>query len=405
MSENESEYGYVTENRDIPTTGHLVLYSIVGGRVSYESFVEQATALGLSRNFVPSIRRLNLAFAVAKDNINQTSLSRLETAEGWDGVVDRKLKVIPLKIGREYVVQVESRGRMRGKNHVESVNMFRLEFSPPEDMDIHAWRDDFMNVVWGDEETERTTEDLIAELRACIEVSGYWDETDFDPVLYAQITAAVINEFLVTAVSVDGKMLRDKVLNVISKDLGGLPYRSGQGAWFIPKYGDDESYLETLENYSRLLNYFGNANALTGNPSESNWFGENGKPRNWHKVRTNLRIMGYIDNERQMEYLRQDIETNIGREIGEYQQKLMEVANSFNEDKIGEFEKKLDSIQGMRSSVRTRLANLTKLVGEVNLNTGVYNDIQQGIDEGVSRIRGVRSSVADRVLALSRIQE
>lgn len=405
MSENESEYGYVTENRDIPTKGHLVLYSVIGGRVSYASFAEQAIALGLSRSFVPSIRKLMYAFATAKDNINQTSLPRLETAEGWDGVVDRKLKVVPLRKGHEYVVQVENRGRMRGKNHVNSVNMFRLEFSPPEDMDINAWRDEYMNVVWNEGEAEKTAEELVEELRSCISVTSYWEDTDIDPILYARISAAVVEEFLVSAVSVDGKLLRDKVLKVISGELGGLPYRSGQGAWFIPKYNDDESYLETLESYSTLLDYFGSANSLTGNPSENNWFGSNGRPRDWHKARTNLRIMGYIDNERQMSYIRQDIQTNIGREIGEYQQKLMEVAASFNEDKIDEFEKKLDSIQGVRSSVRTRLSNLTKLVGEVDLNTEVYSDIQEGIDEGISRIRGVRSSVADRVLALSRIQE
>lgn len=429
MSVNKSEYGYVTENKDIPTTGHLILYSVIGGRVSYTSFVQQAIALGLPRSFVPSIRKLMYAFAMAKDNIGQTALPNLESADGWDGVVERKLKVVPLRKGHEYVVQIERRGRMRGKNHVDTVNVFRLEFTPPENMDINTWRDNYMNAVWNEaegvepecacnnadhvdsndecplNETDVSSEDMIAELRRCISVTNYWNENSFDPVLFARISQAVINEFLVSAVSVDGKLLRDKILSVISGELGGLPYRSGQGAWFIPKYNDDDSYLETLENYSRLLEYFGNANALTGTPSESNWFGEDGKPRDWHKAKTNLRIMGYIDNERQIEYLRQDIETNIGREIGEYQQRLMEVAGSFNEDKIEEFEEKLNSIQGMRSSLRTRLSNLTRLVGSVNLDTGLYSDVQSDLDSRLNRIRGVRSSVADRVLALSRIEE
>ena len=52
MSENESEYGYVTENSNIPTTGHLVLYSVTGGRVSYASFAEQAKELELPRHIV-----------------------------------------------------------------------------------------------------------------------------------------------------------------------------------------------------------------------------------------------------------------------------------------------------------------------------------------------------------------
>ena len=52
MSENESEYGYVTENSSIPTTGHLVLYSVTGGRVSYASFAEQAKALGFTNKLL-----------------------------------------------------------------------------------------------------------------------------------------------------------------------------------------------------------------------------------------------------------------------------------------------------------------------------------------------------------------
>jgi len=407
MSENESEYGYVTENRDIPTTGHLVLYSVIGGRVSYQSFVNLAQEVGLSRDLLPSIRKLYNAFAVAKDNINGMNLDVLQVAEGWDGMVGRKLKVIPLRIGYEYVVQVEMRGRMRGKNHVNTVNMFRLEFNPPEDMDVSTWRNNFMDVVWGEEieEDAKTAEELVSELRRCVTVTGYWEETNFDPILFARISQTLIEEFVISATSIDGKLLRDKVLSVLSRQLGGLPYRSGQGAWFIPKYNDDDSYLDVLENYSRLLDYFGNANSLSGNPSESNWFGEDGKPRDWHRPKTNLRIMGYIDNERQMGYLREDIETNIGREIGEYQQKLMEVAGGFNEDKIEQFEERLNAIQGMRSSLQTRLSNLTNLVGTVNLSTDIYSDIQSNLDSRLERIRAVRSSVADRLLSLSRIGE
>ena len=60
--------------------------------------------------------------------------------------------------------------------------------------------------------------------------------------------------------SIDQKMLRDKVVNVLTSELGGLPYRSGQGIYFIPKIGDDDDYLTTLTNYSTLLENFGSAN-------------------------------------------------------------------------------------------------------------------------------------------------
>jgi hypothetical protein len=409
MSENESEYGYVTENSNIPTTGHLVLYSVTGGRVSYASFAEQAKELELPRNFVPSLRKLFYAFANAKNNLDGLGLPSLEVSDDWDGVVDRKVKVLSLEKNREYVVQIESRGRARGKKHVSAQNMFRLEFTPPENFDVGLWSEDYMANIWKDDEEgeENSTEAAqasVSQIRECISVTPYWDDSEIDAALFARITASLMDEFETVATTIDAKMLRDKIVKVLQSELGGLPFRSGQGAWFIPKYNDDESYLETLENYSRLLASFGNANTLTRPTGSANWLGDDGKPRDWHRSSTNLRIMGYIDNERQMSYLRRDIETNLGREIGEYQHKLMEVANNFNDEKIEQFEERLNAISGLRSGLASRLANLTAMVGEVNLNTDMFSDVQEGLAAGTSRIRSVRSSVADRVLALSRFE-
>ena len=408
MSENESEYGYVTENSNIPTTGHLVLYSVTGGRVSYASFAEQAKELELPRNFVPSLRKLFYAFANAKNNLDGLGLPSLEVSDDWDGVVDRKVKVLSLEKNREYVVQIESRGRARGKKHVSAQNMFRLEFTPPENFDVGLWSEDYMANIWKDDEEgeENSTEAAqasVSQIRECISVTPYWDDSEIDAALFARITASLMDEFETVATTIDAKMLRDKIVKVLQSELGGLPFRSGQGAYFVPKYDDDETYLETLENYSRLLESFGNANSLTRTTGEANWLGDNGKPRDWHRPTTNLRIMGYIDNARQMSYLRRDIETNLGREIGEYQHKLMEVANNFNEDKIKDFEKKLDAITGLKTTLKSRLSNLTRIVGgEVNLNTDAFSDVQAGLNNGASRIRSVKSTVADRVLALSR---
>ena len=409
MSENESEYGYVTENSNIPTSGHLVLYSVTGGRVSYASFAEQAKTLDLSRAFVPSLRKLFYAFAIAKENLSGLTLPSLDVADGWDGVVDRKVKILSLQKGREYVVQVESRGRARGKKHVSSQNMFRLEFTPPENFDVTRWSEDYMANIWKDDEEadENSTEAAqasVSQIRECISVTPYWEDSEIDAALYGRITASLMDEFETVATTIDAKMLRDKIVRVLQNELGGLPFRSGQGAWFIPKYNDDESYLETLENYSRLLASFGNANTLSRPTGSANWLGDDGKPQDWHRPTTNLRIMGYIDNERQMSYLRRDIESNLGREIGEYQHKLMEVANNFNDEKIEQFEERLNAISGIRTGLASRLANLTAMVGEVNLNTDVFSDVQEGLATGTSRIRSVRSSVADRVLALSRFE-
>ena len=212
-----------------------------------------------------------------------------------------------------------------------------------------------------------------------------------------------MTEFVTVATSIDAKMLRDRVVKVLKDELGGLSYKSGQGAWFIPKYNDDDSYLETLRSYSQLLETFGNVNSLSRPTGEANWFGDDGKPLEWHRPQTNLRILGYIDDEEAIDYIRKDIETNLGREIGEYQQKLMEVANNFNEEKIEQFEQRLDAISGMREGLMNRLNNLTSVVKTINLDTNLFTDVQNGLQRSSGRIRSIRSTAADRLAALSRL--
>lgn len=403
MSEEKqtSEEGYVIEgNSTIATKGHLVLYSVTGGRVSYVSFVNNARNLGLDENFVPPIRKLHDSFAYARRNIEGMTLPSLEILDGWDGVVRRELNVISLKKGKEYVVRVKHTGRARGKNHTSTTNLLRLEYNPPEDFDAYAWRDAYMQHVW--EENFQEANSTLQLLNACVEVSPYWEETEVDGMLYASISSALVEEFKNVAVSIDAKMLRDRIVNVLQTQLGGLPFRSGQGAYFIPKYGDNDSYLSTLENYSNLLGAFGSANALTGNPSQNNWYDANGKPRDWHRRATNLRIMGYIDNARQMEYIRNDIQGNLSREIAEYQEKILKTAETFNEDNVAAFERKLESIQGVRSDILTKLGNLSEMLGgEVNVQTEPFADISSGLNDRLNAIRPIKSSIADRLMNLS----
>ena len=410
MSENKSEEGYVIEgNTDIATKGHLVIYSVKGGRVGYSSFAEEARRLGLSQAFVPPIRSLKNAFAVARRNLIGLSLPSLEMVEGWDGVVDRELNVVSLRKGNEYAVQIKSTGRSRGKNHVTTQNVMRLEFSPEDSFEPEVWREQYLAAAWeGRESLEAWNEaERTGEIRQCIAVTPYWEEDQLDPILYGRVVGILMQEFTDVATSIDQKMLRDKIVNVLQNELGALPFRSGAGAFFVPNLGEEsEGYLATLENYSRLLESFGNANAIEGNPQDSNWFDEHGRPRNWHQPRTNLRIMGYIDNERQMSYLRRDIEMNLGREIATYQQKLMEVAEGFNEDNVAAFEARLETTRGLRASLAQRLNNLSRVVGgDLNVQVEPFADVSASINSRAAQISSVNSSVANRLLSLTLINE
>ena len=403
MSENESteNEGYVIEgNTEIATRGHLAIYSVTSGRVDYSSFVQVAKGLKLTRTFVPEIRRLKDSFAIARGNLEGLTLPPLEVAEGWDSPVDRTIKVVSLSRGNEYAVVVESRGRARGKNDVRRENLFRLEFQPPENFSAAEWRTDYMENVW-DGKLEEAQASL-PQISQCLAVTPFWDDISVDGNLFAQITTTLMGEFLIVATSIDQKMLRDRIVRVLTSELGGLPYRSGQGIYFIPKVGDNDNYLTTLTNYSTLLENFGMANALQGNSSENNWFDDNGRPRAWYRPQINLRVLGYIDNERQMNYIRQDIQTNIGREIAEYQHKVLEVAQGFDEDNVERFEERLASLTGQREALRLRVSNLTAMLGgEIELHGDPYADVANGIATRVNSIRAVRSGVAERLSNLT----
>lgn len=403
MSENESteDEGYVIEgNTEIATRGHLAIYSVTSGRVDYSSFVQVARSLELTRAFVPEIRRLKDSFAIARGNLEGLTLPALEVAEGWDTPVDRTIKVVSLSRGNEYAVQIESRGRARGKNDVRRENLFRLEFQPPENFNANEWRASYMDNVWGDKLNEAQAS--LSQISQCLTVTPFWDDMRVDGNLFARITSALMEEYLIVATSIDQKMLRDRIVRVLTSELGGLPYRSGQGIYFIPKVGDNSDYLGTLTNYSTLLDNFGSANALQGTSSENNWFDNSGRPRAWHRPQTNLRVLGYIDNERQMSYIRQDIQTNIGREIAEYQQKVLNVAQGFDEDNVERFEERLKSLSGQRDALRVRVSNLTTMLGgDIELHSDPYADVADGIANRVNSIRAVRSGVAERLSNLT----
>mgnify|MGYP001177731336 CR=1 FL=1 len=72
-------------------------------------------------------------------------------------------------------------------------------------------------------------------------------------------------------------------------------------------------------------------------------------------------------------------------------------------EKIEQFEKRLDAISGMREGLMNRLSNLTSAVKTVNLDTKLYDDVASGLRRSTGRIRSIRSSAADRLAALSRL--
>lgn len=399
MSENKSE-GYVIEgNLEVAVKGHLVLYSVVGGRINYGEYSQQAQELSLGRAYVPSPRRPKDAFAISKDVLQNMSLPTLDEMEGWDSAVQRKVVVKPLKKGNEYAVQIELSGRSRGRRHKEVQNLFRLSFAPPEGFNPAAWRESYSDSFW-DEEIE---EPSLTDLRNCVSIDTYWEDQDIDdPMLMVQLQSAILDEFVVVATSIDSTMLRNAVRSTLTS-LGGIPFKSGSGSWFIPSYTDENPHLVTLENYSELLGYFGNRNALNRTDRDS-WYDDDGKPRKWYRQKSNLRVMGYIDNERQLEYIRDDLQNALSLEIAEYQEKLLVLSKDFNSEQIDSFTERLDAVQSDRIELLNRLDNLSTIVGDISI-PDTFSDVTEQFDTRLSLIGEDNDIVTTRLRGLMSLNQ
>lgn len=400
MSENTSE-GFVIEgDLNVAVKGHLALYSIVGGRMGYQPYAARAQELGLSERYVPKPRKAKDAFARAKDVLHNMTVPTLDTLEGWDGVVQRKIIVKPLKKGNEYAVSIELSGRSRGRRHKAMQNLFRISFDPPKGVNPDTVIDQFRRSCW---DAEVESPDLNT-LRRCVTTTPYWeDQVIDDPVLLARLQTMVLDEFINTISSIDSTMLRNDVRQTLMS-LGGLPFKSGAGAWFIPSYSDDHEHLDTLENYANLLTYFGNHNALSGSRSQETWYGENGAPRKWYRQKSNLRVMGYIDNERQLEYIKDDIQNALSLEVAEYQVKLLNIAKDFNGDKVKVFNEKLDNLSTERQDLKARLDNLSSLVGGVDISFDPFSDISSEF-EGRLGVIGEENAVSTRLRGLMSLND
>ena len=217
-----------------------------------------------------------------------------------------------------------------------------------------------------------------------------------------EITTALLDEFVAVSTSVDATMLRSSVTKTLTT-LGGLPFKSGSGAWFIPSITEENTHLDTLENYSSLLNYFGDRNALNRETTPT-YFDDNGKPRKWYRQQSNLRVMGYIDNERQLEYIRNDIQNALSNEIADYQVKLLELSNNFNDEKIEEFEERLNLVHTERQDLLDRLSNLSSIVGDITIPEQ-FPDIAEEFSGRLSTIGEVSDSVTVRLRGLMNLNQ
>jgi hypothetical protein len=391
MNKEKVNQGYAVEGKlKKSTKGYLVLYSIKAGRISYTHLVQVARRNNLKQDQIPHLRSAKNAFAKAKDSLQGVSLPNLLELEGWDGMVKQTVKVTPLKRANEYQVSIMREGRMNGKLHKASLPVFRLEFDPPKNVDHRAWIRDYMRAFW-DEKYQKLVRDgkvilpEISEITRCINIVAYWEGETVDQQLMDNLRRRIVAAFQTSVIGVDGEMLRQNVETVILNQLSGVKFLAGRGAVYVPLQVEEKDTSETLDAISNLITAF--ASGATTEIEHDNYYDQDNEAIDRYGRTTEFRYLGYLDGDRELEYIRKDIGDTLSKEISEYWASLVEMADTFNEEKVKEFEKKIDTFKVKKQRIDKRIKLIGASVGgDIPIRRNMYSDLKIKMDSRVAAI-------------------
>lgn len=386
-SENENT-GYVVEGRmNELVLGWLVIWSLEGAMVPYSRVANQVS----SREMVPELRRPQAAFAYCMKALRGINLPTLSELDEWDGPVVQQIEVVVLRKRSEYQICVKRKGRMRGKLHTDSVPVMRVSYSPPEEFDASKWIHDYENSFWEDGAVRPNEE----EIEQCVSVDPYWDDTDFDISLLMDVRGRLVQAFRRYATGVDSLMVRKQTEKQLQM-LNGIKFNSGKGAVFVPKEVNGTETYSTLMSLSDMIALF----AEGGRTENDNYYDADGNISIRSTRGSNLRPLGYLDGDKELEYIRQDIGDALTMEMGEYWAKVVKTAETFNEDNVEAFERKLSELETQREGLRTRIAAITESIGGgVEVKGEMHADLRRTLNQRVSGMTTNR--VVDQIRNLS----
>ena len=91
-------------------------------------------------------------------------------------------------------------------------------------------------------------------------------------------------------------------------------------------------------------------------------------------------------------------------EIADYQAKLLELSKNFNDEKIEEFEERLNEVHTERQDLLDRLDNLSSIVGDITIPEQ-FRDIEEEFSGRLSTIGEVSDSVTVRLRGLMNLNQ
>jgi hypothetical protein len=407
MEQEIENQGYVVEGKMTELTkGFLVLWTVRSGQMSYENMVRVAKDNNLTKDQIPELRTAKNAFAIAKKSLQGMQLDTLLELEGWDGQVKQHLEVKNLLRGNEYQVSIVREGIMHGKLHKESVPVVRLKFSPPRDFNANAWVKNYMRSFWDEKyiakiESGEEEAPQISEISRCITQDPYWDDTRVDPNLMWDIRNRILQAFQTSVIGVDEEMLKAQFLRVLNHDLNGIEFQAGRAAIYVAAEVDGKKTSETLDSLANLLASF--AAGTSVERKTENYYDDDGHPVNRGLQRqTALRYLGYLSGSRELKYIRDDIGKTLSKEVSEYHAQLTKLVDSFDKDKIEEFETKMAKVETRRKSLDSRIANISAVVdGDVPIKTNMYKDVNKRFSSRIDAIPTENSAISAKLKRLA----
>ena len=375
--------------------GWLSFWAFSTGIVRYTDLVQYAKENGWERKDIPQMRKTSTAFVKAKDSLRDFSdsdvITDLEELEGWDGRVIQKLKVDSLKINEEYRVAIRREGRMRGKYHMEDVDVLRLKYSPPDDFDVRQWRLNYMDRVWRDDgENESIQNDLkesMRRLREVVSVEGYWDETEVDPILANSIRGLVVQRFLESATCVDDRILKNLVEKQI-QEMQGIRYKNRKSMYFVPAFvnngnEDDETENRTfprLERLEGLVKFFNRANRRR----RESLYSAGGTRISQPRKMTQFDFLQFIDNKRMLDNLQDSVNEHVAHELANHYDSLRKAVENWDGTNIEAFMHQLRNIEVGAVQWCDRINDVYGVSVEVDVSD--FSEITQPINDRVNEI-------------------
>ena len=341
------ESGYVTDNSAelMPLVGHLVQFhfrnTTTGSQVmDYSAVVSYLTGnwegadtsessiqiLSAERKYLPLPTYGRGAYTQAIRSLRSSYVTGVQSPN-WDGGSCRE-KWITERLGDSTVALIRVRTGLRdGVKDIEHTNVAKVRYNrlPSLQKRARTYRNAFVKSEWGESLTEAEQVSLgqfDAIMEEAVIVQPY-DDGIINPTATMNAIQLIRDGYQSVCHGVITATMRNDFNRALNR-LHAIPTNM-RAQRFVPDLNNDRAYLPTLEFWTSFVNWFASSGRFTDAPEVVTDATEI----------SNTRVLGYIDDARQIQYLREDITTYIDEVMSQQQEDIVKTVESIS-DKLAE---------------------------------------------------------------------